>query len=297
MAFTVATYNVLATAYIKPEWYPFTPRELLDPARRLPALVEHVAQFGADVVCLQEVEGALYAALDRRLSALGYTGSLAKKGHNKPDGCATFFRSNAFEPVRVVRVEYRDADAGRPNSGHVAQILVLKEGPRSLGVANTHLKWDLAGVPRDQRFGLRQVRQLLRKRGRLGPECSGWVICGDLNVTPDSDVMDALRNAGFESSHAVYPWAATCNPNRRAKVIDYILHDGALRSEPLALPPVDDDTPLPGPGQPSDHVAVMARMDWRAGIGGPGQEQKAGGTPCIRGTPAPAMPSGSDGDV
>jgi endonuclease/exonuclease/phosphatase family metal-dependent hydrolase len=262
MSFTLATYNVLATAYIKPAWYPSTPPELLDPRQRVPALVEHLVSLRADVLCLQEVEAEVYAAIARRLSPLGYAGAWAQKGHAKPDGCATFVLTRALAPVRVVRLEYQDADPGRPNSGHVAQITVVKDGTYILGIANTHLKWDPPRTPPDQHLGLRQVRQLLRERGRLAPECSGWVVCGDLNVTADSDVVAALRDAGFAFSHAGDPRMATCNPNRRAKMIDYIFHDRALRAEPVLLPPVGDDTPLPGPGQPSDHVAVPARLDW-----------------------------------
>jgi endonuclease/exonuclease/phosphatase family metal-dependent hydrolase len=267
MAFLVATYNVLATAYIKPEWYPFSPQELLDPLRRIPALVEHIAQLQSDVLCLQEVEDALYAAIERRLAPLGYAGSLARKGQDKPDGCATFFLTDAFELVRFVRVEYQDAGWGRPSSGHVAQILVLKDGQRFLGIANTHLKWDSPNLPRDQHHGYRQIRQLLQERHLHAPECSGWVICGDLNVTPDSPVVEALHGAGFEFSHAGCDQAATCNPNRRAKMIDFVFHDRALRAEPLALPAVGNQTPLPGPGQPSDHVAVLARFEWRESDG------------------------------
>ena len=262
MDFTVATYNVLATAYIKPEWYPRSPQELLQPLHRIPALVEHLVHLQADIFCLQEVEDVTYTAMDQRLSPLGYVGSLARKGHNKPDGCATFFRTHAFEPVRVVRVEYHDAGAGRPTSGHIAQILVLKAGQRFLGVANTHLKWDPPHAPRDQQYGYRQIRQLLRERSLQAPECSGWVICGDLNVTTDSAVVASLREAGFAFSHAGCSRMATCNPNHRAKMIDFVFHDRALRAEPLALPAVDNTTPLPGPAQPSDHVAVLARLAW-----------------------------------
>src|SRR5262249_45986520 len=56
MAFRAATYNVLATAYIKPEWYAGVPPELLKPSWRVPALVRQVESLDADLLCLQEVE-------------------------------------------------------------------------------------------------------------------------------------------------------------------------------------------------------------------------------------------------
>ena len=42
-----------------------------------------------------------------------------------------------------------------------------------------------------------------------------------------------------------------------------MFHDGALRAEPLALPAIVGDTPLPGPTQPSDHLAVLTKLEWR----------------------------------
>jgi hypothetical protein len=46
-------------------------------------------------------------------------------------------------------------------------------------------------------------------------------------------------------------------------MIDFVFYDRRLRAEPMALPVVEDHTPLPGPTQPSDHVAVLARLAWR----------------------------------
>jgi mRNA deadenylase 3'-5' endonuclease subunit Ccr4 len=190
MTFTVVTYNVLASAYIRPAWYPFTPKELLDPQCRIPTLAEHLAAFKTDIYCLQEVEDESFGAINRRLSPLGQRGELAKKGGGRPDGCALFFRADVFKLLEVQRIEYPEGTDGQANSGH------------------------------------------------------------------------ALRKAGFEFTHHAWPRAYTCNSNGKASTIDYLFHNAALRSQPLALPTVEDHTPLPGPGQPSDHVAVMAQFEW-----------------------------------
>src|SRR6476646_2981540 len=107
MAFTVATYNVLATAYLGRGDYSAVPPALLDPRWRVPALVRHVAGLNADVVCLQEVESPAFASLQEGLSALGYDGVHERKA-GKPDGCATFSRTNRFALRKAVRLEYRD---------------------------------------------------------------------------------------------------------------------------------------------------------------------------------------------
>src|SRR5262245_16900968 len=121
MAFTVATYNVLASSYIKPPWYPFTPPSVLAPEHRLPALVWHLVGLDADVFCLQEVEEVAFGSFEAGLAPSGYTGHYTRKGGGKPDGCATFYRTAAFEPLGADRVDYRDGAGGRGDSGHIAQ--------------------------------------------------------------------------------------------------------------------------------------------------------------------------------
>jgi mRNA deadenylase 3'-5' endonuclease subunit Ccr4 len=261
MAFTVVTYNVLATSYIKPHWYPFTPSEILNPQHRIPAVAEHLARLHADILCLQEVEDPMFVAIMRRLSLLGYVGEFTQKGLGRPDGCATFIQTSSFKVTRVTSLIYHDGDGDRPASGHVAQVLALRAGEGLLGLCNTHLKWDPPQTPKEKQFGYRQIVQLLNERTLLTPPCTAWVICGDFNTTVDGRVIEALWEAGFQFSHVSSP-GPTCNSNRRAKMIDYLFHDGALRAKPLPLPQVTDNTPLPGSEQPSDHVAVLAEFEW-----------------------------------
>lgn len=259
---TVATYNVLATAYISSGMFPHALQELLEPRYRLPAVAAHVARLDADVICLQEVEQDMYANVEHCLSPLGYSGTLTKKGGGKPDGCTVFVRTSICTLIKVVRVDYDDALPGQSRSGHIAQLAVVKYAGRLLGIANTHLKWDRSGTPADIRHGTRQIQQLLDVRSVLAPECAGWIICGDFNVTSEDAVINCLRRDGLNFSHADFPGAATCNANRRARMIDYLFHDTSLLSSPIAPSPVCDDTPLPGPDQPSDHVALMAQFHW-----------------------------------
>ena len=262
MSFTVTTYNVLATAYIRPEWYPNTPAAVLEASHRVPALARHVAALEADVLCLQEVERDVFAAMEAHLGPRGYAGMLAGKARGRPDGCATFFRTATFTLLDAARVEYRDALDGRAESGHVAQLVRLEHDGRTLGVANTHLRWDPPATPREAQYGYRQATQLLAECGARA--ATAWIVCGDFNAEPGSDGVTAFRAAGWRFTHQADARAYTCNSNARAKTIDYLFHSPGLRSTPAALPVVDDHTPLPGADQPSDHVAVSARFEWAA---------------------------------
>ncbi len=262
MSFTAVSYNVLADAYIHPEWYPATPPSVLDPTWRQPALVRHLTKLSADVLCLQEVEPERFAAFDAHLRPLGYAGHYARKRGGKPDGSATFVREGSFSIQGVQTLHYADGSGTSPSSGHLALVVNLEHSTHKLAVVNTHLKWDAPGTPLEAQRGYRQIRELLDARATLVPRCPAWIIVGDFNAAADSPVVRALRAAGFVDTYQDQATAFTCNPNGRAKRIDYLFHTPDLCSVPGALPHIDDRTPLPSADEPSDHLAVMAHIHW-----------------------------------
>jgi mRNA deadenylase 3'-5' endonuclease subunit Ccr4 len=266
MSFTVASYNILATVYIKPEWYPGVPEHLLRPEIRIPAVVSHVESLNADILCLQEVEPSAFACLADRLERLGYVGYYEQKGRKRPDGCATFLRTGSFTVRRVQRLEYSDRESGEEShSGHVALLLALEHDGRVLGVANTHIRWAAPNTPREEQVGYRQVVELIAACQQFDPPCRDWVICGDFNYSPDAEAICAMCDAGYAFAHAGKPHLRSAVANGRAKLIDYVFHTAGLRSRPLDPPPVSDDTKLPSPDQPSDHLALVAEFDWTEG--------------------------------
>jgi mRNA deadenylase 3'-5' endonuclease subunit Ccr4 len=263
MPFTVATYNVLATAYIQPQWYAGVPEHLLRPETRVPVIVRRVAGLDADVLCLQEVEPEVLAALTDRLRPLGYAGYYERKGRNRPDGCATFVRTGEFAVRHAGRLEYRDREAGAEvHSGHVALLLALERDGHLIGVANTHIRWAAPDAPRSEQVGHRQVAELIAACRDSEPPCRDWVVCGDFNYPPDSEAVGAMRDAGYAFAHADRPHLRSAVANGRAKLIDYVFHTAGLRSRALDPPAVTDDTKLPSADQPSDHLPLAAALDW-----------------------------------
>ena len=219
----IATYNVLADAYIRREFYPRTEPALLRPGARDAALIERIRGFDADVICLQEVE-------QRLMDAIGLPGEFVHKAGGKPDGCATFVRGEA-------RHEALHFDDG---TGH----LVLITRAAGVTIANTHIKWDA-------KWGVGQAEAIVRA---LASHPRPWIVCGDFNAEPDSSVLSVFRD--FVDAHPVS--VCTCNSNGRAKKIDYILATRELSASPIASPIVTDDTPLPSALEPSDHVSLRA---------------------------------------
>jgi protein angel len=260
VSFVVSSYNVLATAHIKPRFYPHVAPERLQPQWRLSALADAVERLAAHVLCLQEVEEDSFAALGERLRKAGYAGEYLKKCGARPDGCATFFDRSLFTLADMRQLAYDDATGDRPASGHVALLLRLRHGARTIGIANTHIKWDSPTALPDQRFGLCQAHQLIAE---MADSCDAWIACGDFNKTSENEILEAFRTAGFADAFAAQPDAFTSNANGVAKRIDYLLHRGPLTAISRPLPTIDSTTPLPSLEQPSDHLPISATFEWR----------------------------------
>src|SRR5919109_5317522 len=126
MSFTVATYNVLASAYIHQSRYARTPAMVLNPAWRVPALVRCVSALKADIVCLQEVEAESFAALRTSLSVTGYGAHYERKYARRPEGCAIFYRRNEFELLSARVIAYADGAGVAPDTGHIAMVALFQ---------------------------------------------------------------------------------------------------------------------------------------------------------------------------
>lgn len=201
MSFTVATYNVLASAYIQRAWYRRSPTLVLESAWRVPALVSHISKLGADLLCLQEVEPETFVALRTTLGERGYGSQYARKLAQRPDGIAIFYRRAAFELLSARVLAYSDGAGVAPDTGYVALIALLRNPGGILGVINTHLMWDAPGTAPAAQIGLRQARQLLTELESGAADARGWIVSGDFNVEPQSEIVALLEQAGFQYAH------------------------------------------------------------------------------------------------
>jgi mRNA deadenylase 3'-5' endonuclease subunit Ccr4 len=252
----IASYNILADAYIKPEWFPHTPADVLHPRKRQEALARRIEGLDADIVCLQEVEPGNFDALQRALEPHGYAGVLALKQQGKPDGCAVFHRMERYLGHRAHYFSDR-LENGRI-SGHLALVVDFDVGGSRLRVACTHLRWDKPDRPVAQHQGMQEATELIAELVRKDAEAL-WVVCGDFNAQPGDPLVRAFAAAGlvdaYEGQHQ-----PTCNANGSPKAIDFLFHSRALRSQPARLPELDDRTPMPSETEPSDHLPICARL-------------------------------------
>src|SRR5215204_486033 len=201
MMFSVVSYNVLASAYIQRAWYRRTPRLVLDPSWRLPALVQYISKLDADLFCLQEVEPETFVALRTFLGDRGDRGEYVRKLAGRPEGLAVFYRRTKFDIIESRVVAYADGAGVAHDTGYVAQWMMMRSGDRTLGLINTHLTWDPPNTARESQRGLRQAQQILAEYQTRAADAMGWIISGDFNVTPESEIVALALQAGFQFAH------------------------------------------------------------------------------------------------
>ncbi|XP_059668553.1 carbon catabolite repressor protein 4 homolog 2-like [Cornus florida] len=230
--FTVLSYNVLADVYATSELYSYCPPWALSWPYRRQNLLREIVGYGADIVCLQEVQSDHfeeffapeldkhgYQALFKRKTAEVFSGSI-----RTIDGCATFFRRDRFSHVKKYEVEFNKAaqsltDAlvpsaqkktalGRLVKDNVALIVVLEAkfsnqgvdnpGKRQLVcVANTHVNvQDLKDVK------LWQVHTLLKGLEKIAASADiPMLVCGDFNAVPGSSPHALLAMGKIDPMH------------------------------------------------------------------------------------------------
>ena len=256
----IASYNVLAHAYVRRKYFPLFDERGLGARARYPRVVERVAGLDADVVCLQEVDHAMFRRLTLRLMPLGYRGRWAQKDGMKPDGVATFVRlpwqSHDASIVSLCDLAAPDA------SGHVALVQRIRCGAHELTIANVHFKWDEPERKGAQHAGYTQALALLAALEQHPQAVT--VVCGDFNASPESGLMQAFRDRGFADAHS--PAAATYVSAKGGAVkIDYVLHRSgaeALKATAHPVPPLAAGMLLPSESEPSDHVPIVTSFDW-----------------------------------
>ena len=245
----VASWNVLADAYIKADWFPHTGAQLLAPGARIDAVLALAVTLDADVLAFQEADPALVAAARERLD--GYDVRWCPKGRGRADGCLTAVR-RPWTIMAEAQHLYEDSFGG-PISGHVAHVLELRsDAGVAVSVANTHLRWAAPGTTGDTHVGVRQAWQLV---GLLAGKATA-VIAADTNDSPDGPVRAVLRAAGFHEAVGLSPTSIVAGTQVQA--LDVVAARG-VRCTALPIG-IRVQPPLPGPACPSDHVPVLTTI-------------------------------------
>lgn len=209
-SFSLVCYNILCQSYARSAYFPYCNPKVVRWQYRRGRMLDELLCYGADILCLQEVD-KYDDFLREELKKRGYASCFKKRTRGKPDGCATFWKSNRFELVYKRSIELNDAalmDDGRVDKDYltdnvaVAVLLRLLNGKdrhRYVCVVNTHLFWNplYADVKLMQTHLLLKrslwIIETFKKVKKFGDSVEiPLVLCGDFNSLPDSDVYQLI---------------------------------------------------------------------------------------------------------
>ena len=292
---SLVTWNILAPAYASPSKFTWASSDALAWERRQQRIVRRLQEIDADVVCLQEVEVALWDAFSEQLSRFGYDGILQDTGSH-PIANAVLLRRGLLEPVRC-------------ESRSRALIVVARasSGAPPLYIGNVHLE---AGAEKGAtRYA--QLRSLLRRielqraidaaaeQGRprsLSPSTdaagASVVLAGDFNFDRSAELhtflargtppgartgrKPAMRKLGSASAllplQDAYlgrppPWGPTLRSSyRNGRLLDFVWASSnvdVMRTMPVCdLAGSTQPHQLPSHDHPSDHLPIGALLSW-----------------------------------
>ncbi len=231
----LASFNVLADAYLSHGDYSHVDPDLLQPGARQRHIIREINSLGADVIGLQEADYYLHEAFedDGRWQTLW-----APKGRNKPDGCLTLVK-DGLEISNYESSTYDD------ETGSVYQITMVGR----LAVANSHMKWAPADDP--SHVGAAQTKELLAKLDNYTPA----VILADCNDRPGGPVKKLFDEAGFLNMSGDRPTALV---NGKLAALDLLAVRGV---HARWINRNYDLTAIPNRQCASDHIPLVADLD------------------------------------
>ncbi|KAK3826044.1 MAG: Endonuclease/exonuclease/phosphatase [Benniella sp.] len=239
--FTMFCYNILAENYATPQMYGYTPSWALTWEYRKELILQEILAYGADIICLQEVESGQYEDYFKEQMKLqaDYDGvfwpksrakTMGEKDRRTVDGCATFFKASKFNLIDKHLVEFNHTALQRPDfrksedmfnrvmtKDQIAVITLLehKETRNRVVVANTHIYWD----PLFKDVKLVQVAMLMDELDKLSTQWANLpgagsnvlasstggklptLICGDFNSQRLSGVYEFLVKGAVAQGH------------------------------------------------------------------------------------------------
>lgn len=291
---SIATWNLLAPSFAPASKYPWTSAADLDWGRRQGMIVERLAEIDADVVCLQEVEVALWDGLLDQLEALGYEGVLQETKRSHPVANAVLLRQGV---LRVVRTESRSRalitvleSCSRSEARPKPLASPPPPSPPPLYLCNVHLE---AGGDKSS-TRLNQLRSLLRRvqfqQEADDAENGPLVIAGDFNFDRSADLYQLLAQGALPQTatptaaarkaaaspllplrdsylETPPPWGPALRSSfRNGRLLDFVWTSpsvSVVRTMPVSdVAGSTQPHQIPSRTHPSDHLPIGALMSW-----------------------------------
>ncbi|GLC33494.1 hypothetical protein PLESTB_000081100 [Pleodorina starrii] len=190
---SIIVYNILADHYCTPKRYPYVRPEWLHWPHRWAALQEQLGTFGADLICLQEVEPSRWEQMLASPALAGYAGFIQdRRGGESLISNAILYRT---DKLGLVWQESR--------SRALLAAFAFWDGlgqQQLLYVANLHLEGS-PYRPNDRISQTRSALQRLEAHQRqhgIDPADAAVVVCGDFNSGRHETVCHFLHRGRLE---------------------------------------------------------------------------------------------------
>eukprot|EP00096_Caligus_rogercresseyi_P011766 TRINITY_DN473_c0_g1_i4.p1 TRINITY_DN473_c0_g1~~TRINITY_DN473_c0_g1_i4.p1 ORF type:complete len:399 (-),score=101.30 TRINITY_DN473_c0_g1_i4:249-1445(-) len=256
------------------------PDKGLDWKTRRYRMLEEIARYVPDVICLQEVDH--FRFLKKSLDSLGYTGHFFPKPdspclylpeNSGPDGCAIFYRSDKFE---LTKHASRVIEVWNVQSNQVALNLHLKSktSQKEISIGTTHLKAKSSALLMTLRN--EQGQDLLKFLNEESSEIPA-LFCGDFNAEPSEPVIHTMTSNKSLRLKSAYERAYDSEPDyttwkiredgEHIQTLDYIFHtpESLDLLGVLDMPEEEEigQSRLPSLSYASDHMSLVADFEWK----------------------------------
>ncbi|KAJ1694279.1 hypothetical protein LUZ63_010977 [Rhynchospora breviuscula] len=189
--FRLVSYNILAQAYVKSSYFPHSPSSCLKWKARSQAVLTYLKNFGADFLCLQELD-EYNSFYKNNLESVGYSSIYIQRTGNKRDGCGIFYKQSSAEMLLTEEIHYNDlVDQLDPSSLN----LTKSEDDVANGIKKVDISTDVKkkaskGDPNDPTVRLKRDCVGLLAAFKLSHPSSPLIVVANTHIYWDPDWAD-----------------------------------------------------------------------------------------------------------
>ncbi|KAF3335893.1 carbon catabolite repressor protein 4 4 isoform X1 [Carex littledalei] len=193
--FRLVSYNILAQIYVKSIYFSHSPSSCLKWKARSQAVLTHLKDFGADFLCLQELD-EYNSFYKKNMEGVGYSTIYIQRTGGKRDGCGIFYKQSSAEVLLTEEIHYNDlVDQLDPSSlNRTKSEADVADDIRKLDISSTNEKETKKkaskGDPNDPRVRLKRDCVGLLAAFKLNHPSNPLIIVANTHIYWDPDWAD-----------------------------------------------------------------------------------------------------------
>ncbi|XP_078182768.1 DNAse I-like superfamily protein [Carex rostrata] len=190
--FRLVSYNILAQIYVKSSYFSHSPSSCLKWKARSQAVLTDLKDFGADFLCLQELD-EYNSFYKKNMEGVGYSSIYIQRTGGKRDGCGIFYKQLSAEVLLTEEIHYNDlVEQLDPSSLNRSKSEAdVADDIRKLDISSTNEKKKTSkGDPNDPRVRLKRDCVGLLAAFKLNHPSNPLIIVANTHIYWDPDWAD-----------------------------------------------------------------------------------------------------------